>query len=267
MPLTDRYTQYIAQGDTLKQTMVDVDLVALCGDFAQCRGGITIAENLPNDDKLSIKMGGGRRNVYHRQVRFSYDAERDKKLLAALVADEFHQYYDHNAEHIYVIGHENGHSLGPDSSYKDALGNYRHTIEENKADVVSIAMMPEYVKSGVIDEIMLKKIYTTWVIRSLSKSKPVESHRVADLIHINYLLKHGAITFNSENKIEIYFDKLPKVINKLLEETIEVQLSRSPNFAKRWIDKYTLWEDLHIYIAQTLQNLGVKNYIEIEAKF
>lgn len=267
MPLTDRYTQYIAQGDTLKQTMVDVDLVALCGDFAQCRGGITIAENLPNDDKLSIKMGGGRRNVYHRQVRFSYDAERDKKLLAALVADEFHQYYDHNAEHIYVIGHENGHSLGPDSSYKDALGNYRHTIEENKADVVSIAMMPEYVKSGVIDEIMLKKIYTTWIIRSLSKSKPVESHRVADLIHINYLLKHGAITFNSENKIEIYFDKLPKVINKLLEETIEVQLSRSPNFAKRWIDKYTLWEDLHIYIAQTLQNLGVKNYIEIEAKF
>ena len=267
MPLADKYTQNIAQGDSLKQTMVDVDLAALCGDFAQCRGAITTAENLPNDDKLSVKMGGGRRNVYHRQVRLSYDAERDKKLLNALVADELHQYYDHNAEHIFVIGHENGHSLGPDSSYKDALGNYRHIIEENKADVVSIAMMPQYVKSGVIDEIMLKKIYTTWIIQSLSKSKPIESHRVADLIHINYLLEHRAVAINSENKIEICFDKLPEVINKLLKETIEVQLSRSPNFAKVWIDKYTQWEDLHIYIANTLQNLGIKNYIEIEAKF
>ena len=267
MPLNDKYTQNIAQGNTLKQTMVDVDLAALCGDFAQCRGGITIAENLPNDDKLAIKTGGGKRNVYHRQVRMSYDAERDKKLLDALVAGELHQFYDHDAEHIFVIGHENGHSLGPDSFYKDALGNYRHIIEENKADIVSIAMMPEYVKSGIISNENLKKIYTTWIIRSLSKSKPIESHRVADLIHINYLLEHNAISFNSENKLEICFEQLPNAINKLLKETIEIQLSRSHKKAKEWIDKYTKWEDLHIYIAKTLQSLGVKNYIEIEAKF
>ena len=268
MPLSDKYHQTITDGEGVKQTMVDVDLASLCGDFAQCRGGITTAENLPNDDKLAIKMGGGRRNVYHRQVRMSYDSERDKKLLDALVVPELHQYYSHEADHVFVIGHENGHSLGPDSSYKDALGNYRHIIEENKADVVSIAMMPEYVKSGVIDELMLKKIYTTWIImRSLSKSKPIESHRVGDLIHFNYLLEHGVIIFNSERKINIDFDKLPEVINRLLTETIEVQLSRSPQVAKTWIDKYTKWNDLHIYIADTLQSLGVKNYIEIRTYF
>lgn len=268
MPLADKYHQTIADGDQLKQTMVDVDLAFLGGDFAQCRGSITTAENLPNDDKLSVKTGGGRRNVYHRQVRMSHDPERDKKLLSALAAPELHQYYSHEADHIFVIGHENGHSLGPDSYYKDALGAYRHIIEENKADVVSIAMMPEYVKSGVIDALMLKKIYTTWVImRSLSKAKPIESHRVGDLIHFNYLLEHGAISINADRKIEIDFEKMPVVVNKLLEETIEVQLSRSPEKAKAWIDRYTKWEDLHKYIAETLQSLGVKNYIEIEAHF
>ena len=267
MPYADKYQQTIASGDQLKQTMVDVDLAALCGDFAQCRGGITTAENLPNDDKLAVKMGGGRRNVYHRQVRMSHDPERDKRLLNALVSKDLHQYYDHNSDHIFVIGHENGHSLGPDSSYKDALGNYRHIMEENKADVVSVVMMPEYVKSGVISEDMLKKVYVTWIIRCFSKAKPIESHRVGDLIHFNYLLEHGVIWFNSENKMELDFAKLPKVLEDLLAETIEIQLSKSPQKAKEWIDKYTKWEDLQIYVADTLQNLGIKNYIEIKAHF
>ena len=37
--------------------------------------------------------------------------------------------------------------------------------------------------------------------------------------------------------------------------------------AKAWIEKYTKWEDIHIYIANTLQSLGVKNYIEIRTHF
>ena len=267
MPEVEKYHQSIADGDTLRQTMVDVDLAALGGDFAQCRGGITLAENLPNDDKLAVKTGGGRRNVYHRQVRMSFDHARDKRLLEALIAPEFRQYYDHEADHIFTIGHENGHSLGPNSYYKDALGAYRHIIEENKADIVSIVMMPEYVKSGVIDELMLKKIYTTWIIRFLSKSKPIESHRVGDLIHFNFLLEHGAISFNSDRKLEIDFAKIPQVVHQLLEETIEIQLSRSPQKARAWIDKYTKWEDLQQYIANTLQSLGIKNYIEIKAYF
>lgn len=267
MPETEKYHQSITDGETLKQTMVDVDLAALCGDFAQCRGAITTAENLPNDDKLAVKTGGGRRNVYHRQVRMSFDRARDKRLLEALVAPELHQYYDHEADHIFVIGHENGHSLGPDSHFKDALGAYRHIIEENKADVVSIVMMPEYVKSGVIDELMLKKVYTTWIVRCFAKAKPIESHRVGDLIHFNFLLEHGAIRFNSDRKLEIDFAKLPQAMHQILQETIEIQLSRSPQKAKAWIDHYTKWEDLQQYIAQTLQSLGVKNYIEIKAHF
>ncbi len=269
MPYADKYKQNIASGNDLKQTMVDVDLIALKGDYAQCRGGITTAQNLPNDDKLAIKTGGGRRNVYHRQVRMSQDKERAKKLLNALVAENLHQYYNPEAEHIFVIGHENGHSLGPDSSFKNSLGLYKHTIEENKADVVSIAMMPQYVKAGIIDEKTLKEVYTTWIVRIFLKAKPqlIQPHRMGDLIHFNYLLEHGAIRFNGDNKLEIDFAKLPEVMNKILAETIEVQLSKSAAKAKEFIDKYTEWKDIHNYIAKTLQEIGIKPYIEIRTYF
>ena len=265
MPLADRYEQKIDNGDEVKQTMVDVDLATLQGDYAQCRGGITTAQNLPNDDKLSVKTGGGRRNVYHRQVRMSGDKERTKRMLEALLEQEFHRYYDPEAEHIFVIGHENGHSLGPDSTFKTALGLYQHIIEENKADVVSITMMPQYVKAGVIDEEMLKKVYVTWVMRLLLKAKPqrIQPHRVGDLIHFNYLLSHGAIEMTPENKIKFNFDKFPEVMGKILTETIEVQLSKSPARALKFIEDNSEWSSLHEYIAQTLQDLGIKPYKDI----
>ncbi len=265
MPFADKYEQKVDCGNAVKQTMVDVDLVTLQGDYAMCRGGITTAQNLPNDDKLAVKTGGGRRNVYHRQVRMSGDKQRKQKMLDALLDKNFHQYYDEEAEHIFVIGHENGHSLGPDSTYKNALGIYHHIIEENKADVVSIAMMPQYVNSGVIDENTLKKIYITWVMRLLLKAKPqtIQPHRVGDLIHFNYLLKHGAIRMTSDNKISFDLEKFAIVMQQILTETIDVQLSKSSKRAKAFIDENTEWNNLHEYIAQTLQKLGIKPYKDI----
>lgn len=267
MPYAEQYTQNVAAGGELKQTMVDVDLAALCGDYAQCRGAITTAQNLPNNDKLSVKTGGGRRNVYHRQVRMSRDKKRDAELLNALVRQDFHKYFNPEAEHIFVIGHENGHSLGPDSTYQNALGLYKHTIEENKADVVSITFMPEYVKAGIISEQTLKEVYTTWIIRLLLKAKSEEPHRLGDLIHFNFLLEHGAIEFDADRKLVIHFEKMPEVMHKILEETIRIQLSKSPAEAKKFIDRYTDWSELHEYIASVHKRLGLKPYKQIRMHF
>lgn len=265
MPLADKYEQKVDDSDEIKQTMVDVDLATLQGEYAQCRGGITIAQNLPNDDKLAVKTGGGRRNVYHRQVRMTTDKERTKKMLDALLEKEFHQFYDEEAEHIFTIGHENGHSLGPDSSYKTALGVYQHTIEENKADVVSIAMMGQYVKAGIISDETLKKIYVTWIMRMLLKAKPqlIQPHRMGDLIHFNYLMKAKAIVMSENNKIRIDFAKFEQAMQDILKETIEVQLSKSPQRAKQFIDENTEWNNLHQYIADILLKLGIKPYKDI----
>lgn len=267
MPYNGQYHQSVADGEGIKQTMVDVDLVSLNGDYAQCHGFITTAQNLPNNDKLSIKTGGGRRNVYHRQVRQSVDENKVRQLMDALIEKSFHRYNSPDALHLFVIGHENGHSLGPAAEYQNALGLYKHTIEETKADVVSIAFMPEYVKMGVISEEDLKQVYTSWIVRMLPKARPLEPHRVGDLIQLNYLLEHQGVSFNDENKLVIHFDKLNEIMQQLLEEIISLQLSKSPEKAKAFIDRYSTWGDIQQHIADVQMSLGVKPYIEIRSHF
>ena len=270
MPYADRYHQSILDGEELKQTMVDADLADLEGDYAQCRGGITTAQNLPNNDKLAVKTGGGRRNVYHRQVRQSGDKEKERKMLEMLVAPQLHQYFDNEADHLFVIGHENGHSLGPDSSYQNALGNYKHIIEEHKADTISLTFMSDYVKAGVIDAETLKKVYVSYICgRMFLIARPhmMLPHRMGELIQFNYMCENGIIKENTEGKIEIDLDNIQTVLNRLLQETIEVQLSKSPEKAAAFVEKYAQWSELSQKIADVRQKLGVKPYKRIVRSF
>lgn len=270
MPLADQYEQNVGGDKGLKQTMVDADIVALTGDYALCRGGITLAQNLPNNDKPALAHSGGRRNVYHRQVRAATDISKTQKILDALVIPQLHQYYDEEADHLFTIGHENGHSLGPDSSYQTALGVYQHIIEEHKADMISATMMPEYVKAGIIDEEELKKIYTTWIIRRhfmIAFPNDMEAHRVADLIEYNFLHEYGAFWFDENKKLHIDFTKMQSGSRALLTEAIKVQLSKSPDIAKQFVERWTKWDDMNQYIADFKKNLGVKPYIEIVSYF
>lgn len=270
MPKSDLYTQNIGNNSELKQTMVDVDLTMLSGDYAMCRGGITLAQNLPNNDKPALTHGGGRRNVYHRQIRQSEDKEKTQKILDGLVCKDLHQYYDNEADHLFTIGHENGHSLGPDSHYQTALGIYQHIIEEHKANLISAAMMPEYVKAGIITEVQLKKIYATWVIkRHLMTAFPTsgEAHRMADLIEYNYLRHHKAIFFDEQKKLHIDFEKMPVVCCTMLEDIINVQLSKSPEYAKAYIENWNNWGEQAQYISDFKLKLGVKPYIDLVTHF
>ena len=270
MPYCNEYTQKVGGNSGLKQTMVDADIVVLTGDYALCRGGITTAQNLPNNDKPALSHGGGRRNVYHRQVRQCSNKVKAQKILDGLVSSELHKYYDEDADHLFTIGHENGHSLGPDSSYQTALGIYQHIIEEHKADVISAAMMPEYVKAGIISEEMLKSIYATWIIRRhfmVAFPQDKEAHRVADLIEYNYLCEHGAFSFDKNKKLHIDFEKMKDVCKQLLADTIKVQLSKSPEFAREFIERWSSWGEMQQYIADFKKNLGVRPYIEIVSAF
>ena len=270
MPRAGEYEQNVGGTKELKQTMVDVDIAALTGDYALCRGGITTAQNLPNNDKPSLSRGGGRRNVYHRQVRNGPESENTQKILERFLPAELHKYYGNEYDHLFTIGHENGHSLGPDSSYQTALGIYQHIIEEHKADMVSSSMMPEYVKKGIISEDELKAIYLTWIVkRHFMKAFPAdrEAHRMADLIEFNYLYAHKAFWFDEEIKLHVDFAKMQTVSRKMLEDIIDVQLSKSPEKAKEYIDKWTAWGEINQYIADFKIKLGVKPYIDIVTKF
>lgn len=258
MPFADKYKQNIsADAKDVKQTMVDVDLVAVTGDVGAYRGGITLAENLPNDDKLSLTIGGGRRNVYHRQIRKITDFKKLQKRLDAVLDKKYHQFYENEADHWFTIGHENAHSLGPNEG-TEALGKYRSIIEEAKADMASLAMTDKLTQLGMYDEKQRKQIITTFVADNLLKAKPNlnQAHRVRTVMQMNYLIKEGAVNIDEKGIVSLEMNKVVPAARKMLEEIIDVQLSKSFEKGEKFVLDNFVWSEGMEKIAQKLKQIN-----------
>lgn len=240
MPFKDEYVQNISPDKESKQTMVDVDLVTVSGDVGEFRAGITLAENLPNDDKLSLTIGGGRRNVYHRQIRLITSEDSRKKLqerLDAILNHDQHKYYNDEADHWFTIGHENAHSLGPNSG-TEALGKYKSIIEENKADITSLAMLDVLEQNGMYSKEEKEQIIVTYAADNMLKSKPTlsQAHRVRSVMQNYYFLKEGALEISADGMLTVHIDKMIPTAQKMLKEIIRIQIDG--DFAKG--EKYVL---------------------------
>lgn len=256
MPYSDEYEQNINPNSDAKQTMVDVDLVAVTGDVGAYRGGITLAENLPNDDKLSLTIGGGRRNVYHRQIRFISDMNKLQERLDAILDKDQHKYYLDEADHWFTIGHENAHSLGPKKS-SESLGKYRNIIEENKADMGSLAFVDLLTELGMYTEEQRKQIIVTTVADNFLKSKPTlsQAHRVRTVMQNKYFADRGAYDI-IDGKIHVNIDKVVPIAKEMLSEIIKIQMEDDFDKAEKYVLDNFVWTDNMELIAQKLQKIN-----------
>ncbi len=260
MPFNDEYTQNISHDKESKQTMVDVDLVMVAGDVGAFRAGITLAENLPNDDKLSISIGGGRRNVYHRQIRLITSDDAKKKLqdrLDAILNKEQHKYYNDEADHWFTIGHENAHSLGPNSG-TEALGKYKSIIEENKADMTSLAMLDVLVENGMYTKEERDQIIVTYAADNMLKSKPTlsQAHRVRSVMQNYYFLKEGALTIDMKGVLTVNIDKMVPTARKMLEEIIRVQIDGDFAKGEKYVLDNFIWTNQMDVMAENIKRVS-----------
>ena len=259
MPYKDEYEQNISEGDDEKQTMVDVDIVTLRGDEGTYRGGITLAQNLPNNDKPSLKIGGGRRNVYHRQIRISTSPEakaKRQKRLDATLSKDLHKYYNQEADHWFTIGHENVHSLGPKSG-TEALGKYKNIIEENKADMGSLALLDVLVELGMYSPEEKKQIIVTYATDNFLKAKPTisQAHRVRTVMQTKFFLENKAIWLNEQGLLEIDMEKMVPTAQKMLAEIIRVQLSKDFATGEKYVLDNFVWTEEMELIAGKLKEI------------
>lgn len=256
MPFSDEYEQNINPNQDAKQTMVDVDLVAVTGDVGAYRGGITLAENLPNDDKLSLTIGGGRRNVYHRQIRFISDMKKLQERLDAILDKEQHKYYLDEADHWFTIGHENAHSLGPKKAC-ETLGKYRNIIEENKADMGSLAFVDLLTELGMYTEEQRRQIIVTTIADNFLKSKPTlsQAHRVRTVMQNKYFAERGAYEIIDE-KIHVNIDKVVPIAKEMLSEIVRIQIEGDFDKAEKYVLDNFIWTDNMELIAQKLQKIN-----------
>jgi len=258
MPYNNEYKQKLSEekDKESKQTMVDVDLVMLAGDCGTYRAGITLAENLPNDDKLSLTIGGGKRNVYHRQIRFISDPEKLQKLLDEILDKEQHKYYNNEADHWFTIGHENTHSLGPNRP-NDKLGKYSHIIEENKADMGGLAFLDLLTKEGHYTEEQKTQIIVTAVVDTFLKVKPTlqQAHRVRTVMQNYYLFKRGAYVIK-DGKIHVNIDKVVPAANEMLAEIVRVQIDDDFAKGEKYVMDNFVWTDEMQLIGEKLQKIS-----------
>ena len=256
MPFNNEYQQNISEDKESKQTMVDVDLIMLAGDCGTYRAGITLAENLPNDDKLSLTIGGGRRNVYHRQIRFTSDPSKLQELLDEILDKEQHKYYDREADHWFTIGHENTHSLGPKKP-NDKLGKYSHIIEENKADMGGLAFLDLLTKEGYYTEEQKTQIIVTAVADTFLKVKPTlsQAHRVRTVMQNYYLFKRGAYEIK-DGKIHVNIDKVVPAAKEMLAEIVRVQIDDDITKGEKYVMDNFVWTDEMQLIGEKLQKVS-----------
>ena len=256
MPFADEYEQNISQNEDAKQTMVDVDLVAVCGDVGAYRGGITLAENLPNDDKLSLTIGGGRRNVYHRQIRFVSDYKKLQERLDAILDKDQHEFYNNEADHWFTIGHENAHSLGPKKAC-ESLGKYRNIIEENKADMGALAFVDLLTELGMYTQEQRKQIIVTTIADNFLKSKPTmsQAHRVRTVMQNKYFSERGAYEI-IDGKIHVNIDKVVPIAKEMLKEIIRIQIDGDFEKAEKYVKDNFIWTDNMEIISQKLQKIN-----------
>ncbi|MCC7036375.1 MAG: hypothetical protein IT560_03615 [Alphaproteobacteria bacterium] len=269
MPHTNQYKQQTESGGA-KMTFADVDLVAITGDYAAVRGGITIAQNLPNSDKLAVELKEGSRLVFHRQVRQGGDPAAEKKFLDALIDPAQHKWYDNNADFLFTVGHELAHSLGPRST-KDgrdksgSLGKYGAMLEENKADVASIAMTDFFVQIGKFTQEQANTIYLTWAASELPNKQPSEdeAHRSRSIMQLNYFREKGAIEFEAGGKLKIVPGKMGQAGRDMTAEVVQLQLDGDVAKAEAFVKKYAAWNPALQYAADEKMKLQPKLYRKV----
>ena len=248
MPYNNEYQQVITT-DNSKQTSVDLDLVTVTGDLGASRGTLSVANNLPNSDKLALSLGGGCRNAYHKQMRF------DKKQLlvtyAEILGNRSKKHITGDSMHYFIVGHENAHTLGP-KNVKN-MGKYRNIIEENKADVAAIAFVDKLTKLGLYSKKEREGILLYFVAQNFLPAKPdmTIAHRVRQVMQAKYFEDNDVYSLTSEGKLKVDIDKVVPTAQKMLNEVIRIQIDDNYEAAEAFVEKYFVW-------TPTMQKLSEK---------
>jgi hypothetical protein len=215
--------------------------------YATGQAGImTVAFNLPNDER--VREAKGFKNVLLRNVMLAkYDAilvpiaERvlPPELAMSLMPEAFV-----NA----VLFHEISHGLGPGKIKKDGrdtevraeLRELYPTIEESKADVLSVFVQQLLADKGLIPAEQLAALPQTFVagIFRTARFGVSEAHGQGVLLQVNYLLERGAIVVTPDGKFAPVPEKFFAAIRDLAHDLLMLEALGDYDGTKAFLDKY-----------------------------
>lgn len=251
MPLADKWAGMT--GRCMPTQMDDLDLVALTGDCGNVANGIYYAQNLPNEDKLWVRLGGAGRLLFNRQVWKAIGTAGSKNPLL-LVDPSQHHLFDPDAFFMFLLGHEGGHSMGVTMTLDgrdkcSSLGAYGSAIEEMKADLAALFLTDKLYRDGKLTQRQAESLYLVWAATELPMAKPDISlpHRIRSIMQLNYFREKGAIQFEAGRKLSVRPDLFPGATNALLQECLVMQIEGDAARVNAFAEKYGAWNEAMAY--------------------
>jgi hypothetical protein len=239
---------------------IPVGVYDVVADFGQSRGGNT-ATILPNESYLARRYG---RTILLRAniMRDPNIFEGTSRTLVAAVGEAQAKELTPDGNFYRTLWHEVGHYLGVDRTrdgreLDEALQDNANTMEEMKADLVSLFVAEALHKQGYYNDAQLRSVYASGILRVLQNNKPRrdQPYNTMQLMQWNFYLQNGLLSFDQSTKIlRIHYDKYHEVVGKMLEKTLAVQYAGDKAMSDKFIDDYTQWdENLHGAIAANIR--------------
>jgi hypothetical protein len=237
---------------------IPVGVYDVVADFGQARGGNT-ATILPNESYLARRYGRTillRANIMRDPDIF----EGTSRAFAAAVGEDQAKALTSDGDFYRTLWHEVGHYLGVDRTkdgrdLDEALQDDSNTLEEMKADLVSLFVAEALHKQHYYTDEQLASVYAGGIRRVLQNNKPRrdQPYNTMQLMQWNFFLENGLLSFE-DGKLRIQYDKYHSVVGKLLAKVLEVQYAGDKAAADRFIDQYAVWkDDLHGVIAKNIR--------------
>ncbi|WP_426754516.1 dipeptidyl-peptidase 3 family protein [Myxococcus sp. Y35] len=195
------------------------------------RGVQTAAFNLPNDERVTEKMGSKR--VMLKNVQ---EAKFERVLLpiakvALTPRDQKDVSFD--AFFTHILMHELMHGLGPSNitvggkatTVRKELQAASSAIEEAKADISGLWALQRLVDTGVIDKSLERTMYTTFLASAFRSIRfgIDEAHGKGIALQLNHFLDTGAVKVNADGTFSVVPAKMKQSVTSLTKQLMEIQ--------------------------------------------
>jgi hypothetical protein len=229
----------------LETPMEVVDAAFRTADLGH--GYQAVADNLPNDPRLQESKGSKKlffKNFMDARVNYVILPLAKFMMPPAQAAQV-------SAEG-YLLGtvmHEICHGLGPGFAHnasgekidiREAIGPAYSGLEEAKADVVGMFSLKWLVDHGVLPKQKLPEYYASYVAGNFRTLRfgAAEAHGQAEMMEFNYYLEHGAVKREASGKYSLDFERMPRQIENLAKELLEMEATGDRARAEAWFKKY-----------------------------
>ncbi|MFC1890657.1 peptidase [Thermodesulfobacteriota bacterium] len=222
-----------------------VNVIYTAGDT---KAGIqTSAFNLPNDER--VREAKGSKKVMLKNVMEGKFEKCWKPITKTVMAPKALEDVAFDAYFNETLMHEMSHGIGPGtieladgtmSTVSAELKALYSTIEECKADVLSIYNTDFLLEKGVLDEGLRRTTYNTYlggIFRSVRFGID-EAHGGGMIIQFNWLMEKGAFAQDKEGRFYSVPDKVGPAIESLARELLMIEAVGDYEGAKKLIDQY-----------------------------